>query len=152
MRNFLAMSLVGLALLAALAGAAAWYSLALPGRSHAAPLAPLTDEEHTLSALLTKHVSAVASLPHNVAHYAALEQSARYIERTLESHGYVVERQIFTTQGREVRNIEVKRSSRSASAPALVIGAHYDSFLAIHRVRTTMGRASPPRYWNLLGS
>ena len=32
------------------------------------------------------------------------------------------------TQSRAVRNIEVKRRPRSASAPSLVVGAHYDLF------------------------
>jgi Zn-dependent M28 family amino/carboxypeptidase len=128
MRSFLRVSVIGIALLAVVVGAAAWYSLALPGRSHTGALAPMTGDEREIAGRLRRHVVAVASVPHNVAHYAALEQSARYIEQTLENLGYSIERQTFSTEGQAVRNIEVTRKSGSAGAPSLVIGAHYDSF------------------------
>jgi Zn-dependent M28 family amino/carboxypeptidase len=128
MRKFLTVCLVGVALLAVMVGAAAWYSLALPGRSHKGALEPITDEEREIAVRLRRHVVAVASVPHNVAHHAALEQSARYIEQTLEGLGYTIERQIFSTEGQPVRNIEVTRKSGAPGAPSLVIGAHYDSF------------------------
>lgn len=128
MRKFLTVCVVGIGLLAVMVGAAAWYSLALPGRSHTGPLDPVTDEEREIAVRLRRHVAAVASVPHNVAHYAALEQSARYIEQTMESLGYKIEPQIFSTEGQPVRNIEVTRKSGSAGSSSLVIGAHYDSF------------------------
>lgn len=128
MRNFLIGCVVALALLAVMAGAAAWYSLALPGRSHTGALAPVTGEEREIAVRLRRHVVAIASVPHNVAHYAALEQSSRYIEQTMEGLGYEIDRHVFSTEGQPVRNIEVMRKSGSAGAPSLVIGAHYDSF------------------------
>jgi Zn-dependent M28 family amino/carboxypeptidase len=128
MRRILRVWVVGLAFLAVMVGAAAWYSLALPGRSHTGPIGPITDEEREIAGRLRQHVVAVASVPHNLAHYAALEQSARYIQQTLEGLGYEIERQMFSTEGQPVRNLEATRKSGSAGTPSLVIGAHYDSF------------------------
>jgi hypothetical protein len=120
--------LLGFLAVAALVGFAGWYTLGVPGRSHTGPLPPLTDDERDLAARLQRHVVAVASVPHNLKHYAALEAAARHIERTLEGYGYPITRQTFSVQGQEVRNIEVQRESRSGAGPTLVLGAHYDSY------------------------
>ena len=112
-------------------GFAAWYSLAVPGRPHEGPLPSLTAEEQEVAGVLEQHVTAIASVPHNVRHYDALERSARHIEETLRSLGYVTTPQVFTSAGRAVRNIEATREparAASASAGTLVLGAHYDSF------------------------
>ena len=74
-------------LLAALA-AAYWYSLSLPGEPYAGPPAPPTAAETDLAERLRRHVEAIASEPHNVAHYPALERSAAYIEGELKALGY----------------------------------------------------------------
>jgi Zn-dependent M28 family amino/carboxypeptidase len=116
------------AVAAALAGFAWWYALVVPGRSHTGPLPPATGEERDIAARLRRHVVAVASEPHNVEHYAALERAAQHIERSLQELGYVPERQVFTVAGRAVRNIEVERKAKATDAPSLVIGAHYDSY------------------------
>jgi hypothetical protein len=113
---------------AALLGLAWWYALVVPGRSHAGPLPPATGEEQDIAIRLRRHVVAVASEPHNVKHYAALERAAQHIERTLQELGYAPERQVFTVAGRAVRNIEVLKEAKASAAPSLVIGAHYDSF------------------------
>lgn len=105
-----------------------WYALVVPGQPHAGPLPPATNDEQDIAPRLKSHVVAIASVPHNLKHYPALEGSAQYIERTLEGLGYVVSRQVFTVAGRPVRNIEVQREPRSAQAPSLVVGAHYDSY------------------------
>ena len=92
---------------------AAWYALAVPGRSHIGPLPLPTAEEHDLVLRLKAHVMAIASVPHNVKHYPALEKAAQHIERTLQELGYAIDRQIFPAGGRAVRNIEAKtRCSR----------------------------------------
>jgi len=125
-------SMVLLAALPAVAAAvalAAWYMLAVPGRPHTGPLPPATSEEQDIAARLEAHVTAIASVPHNVRHYAALERAARHIERSFEGLGYPIERQVFTVAGRAVRNIEATREPPSRSAAAsLIIGAHYDSY------------------------
>jgi hypothetical protein len=107
---------------------AAWYALAVPGSRHTGPLPPTTPEELDLALRLKTHVIAVASVPHNVKHYAALEEAAQYIERTLQGLGYAVDRQIFSVAGRAVRNVEAKLDPRIEPAASLVVGAHYDSY------------------------
>src|SRR6266545_3005623 len=101
----------------------------VPGEPHRGPLPPLTDEERALSSLLKRHIETIAAREHNVAHLAELEKAARYIEATLESYGYTVNRQSFVADGATVRNIDVVIEPREAtSAPeVLVVGAHYDS-------------------------
>ena len=73
----------------------AWYALAVPGTAHEGPLPAVTTEERDLAARLRTHVTAIASVPHNIKHYAALERSAQYIERVLQEQGYPINRQIF---------------------------------------------------------
>ena len=116
-----------LAIVASL-GFAWWYALVVPGRSHTGALPAATDDEQAIARRLKEHVTAVASVPHNLKYYAALENSAQYIERILEALGYEVTRQVFTVAGRPVRNIEVERVAQSPEPPSLIIAAHYDSY------------------------
>ncbi|HXF53409.1 MAG TPA: M28 family peptidase [Hyphomicrobiaceae bacterium] len=122
---FIALPAAALAI--ALAG---WYALALPGRPHKGPLPVATAEERDIAARLETHVRAIASEPHNLEHYEALERAALYIERALGNLGYAVERQEFTARGRTVRNIAVVREPdvRGQTTSSLVVGAHYDSY------------------------
>ena len=50
-----------------------WYSLSLPGKRFDGTAPPVTSAEEDLAQRLQRHVVAIASEPHNVAHYAALE-------------------------------------------------------------------------------
>jgi hypothetical protein len=102
----------------------------VPGRAHQGPLPPPTAEERGLAERLREHVRAVASVPHNVTHYPALERAAQYIERTLKDLGYALDAQVFTVHGRSVRNIEATREARASgeAVRSLVLGAHYDSY------------------------
>lgn len=100
---------------------------AVPGISYAGPLPPLTSAEAQAARRLRSHIVAIASIPHNTRFPAALERSARAIERELVGLGYVVRRQSFTADGRWVRNLDVTIDPARPGAPALVIGAHYDS-------------------------
>jgi hypothetical protein len=113
--------------LAAVIASAGWYVFSAPGRTHAGPLPRLTKEERDIADRLRRHVAAVAGVPHNIRHYAALEATARYIEVALERLGFAVNPQVFSVGGKAVRNIEVERAS-SAGGPLFVVGAHYDSF------------------------
>jgi Zn-dependent M28 family amino/carboxypeptidase len=126
MRMMLGLLFVGILAVAALLALAWWYALMVPGRPYAGPLSPATGDEQDLATRLKGHVVAIASVPHNVKHYPALERAAQHIERTLEGLGYAINRQVFTVAGRPVRNIEVE--AQSAEAPSLVVGAHYDSY------------------------
>lgn len=118
-----------LLVVAALAAAIVWYVLGLPGRSYSGPLPAPTRDEQSLAERLKRHVVAIASRPHNVAHYAELERSARYIEGELAALGYAPQAQVFETDGRPVRNIEAVLSPPGAdgNTPSLIVGAHYDS-------------------------
>jgi hypothetical protein len=120
----------GLLVLLIAAGAAAyWYSLSLPGEPFDGPAPPVTGAEADLAKRLRDHVVAIASEPHNVAHYAALEKSAAYIEGELKGLGYAPQSQVYALGDKPVRNIAVELSPPGATAatPSLVIGAHYDS-------------------------
>ena len=90
---------------------------------------PLTDEERATALDLERHIRAVASVPHNLDHPAALEASARYVEDCLTRLGLKPDLQIFHVNGVPVRNIEVVwgMPPRTGEAGTLVIGAHYDS-------------------------
>jgi hypothetical protein len=105
------------------------YMMAVPGVPHQGELPPLTPEERTLAAALKKHIEAIATREHNIAHYDELEKAARYIEATLGSHGYAVNRQSFVADGKTVRNIDViiEPQGSLAAPEVLVVGAHYDS-------------------------
>ena len=118
--------LIFAAILAALLAFAVWFVTATPGGSYRGPLPPLDAEEQRLAENLKRHVVAVASEEHNVAHPEALERSARYIEKTLSDLGYAVWRDEFETEGVKVRNLE---ASPGPGARLIVIGAHYDSAL-----------------------
>lgn len=131
MLKLLALSAAGLALTVLAAAAVAyWYALSLPGKSYSGAQAPVTDDERDLAARLRRHVEAIASVPHNVAHHAALERSAAYIETELKAIGYSPVAQVYDIGDKPVRNIAVELAApgASASTPTVVVGAHYDSF------------------------
>ena len=118
-----------LLVLVAATAAAAWYMLGLPGKSFTGPPPPATRDERDLAERLKRHVVAIASKPHNVTHYAELERAAAYIEAELTALGYEPQRQVFDTDGRPVRNIEVviPAVKSNGAQSSLVVGAHYDS-------------------------
>ncbi len=107
------------------------YAIVFPRQPYRGPLPPLTEAEAALSQRLRRHVEAVASRPHNLAHYADLEGAACHIERELVAMGLTPHLQQYDVHGRPVRNIEVTLepapSSRRETAATLVVGAHYDS-------------------------
>lgn len=104
------------------------WATSVPGTSFAGALPPLTTPEKSLSDTLRRHVTAIASTPHNVEHPQALEAAAMHIETELTAMGYKVERQPFFDGDKPVRNIEAVLAPADPKAPTLVIGAHYDSF------------------------
>ncbi len=133
-RRMLLFLAILVAAVAVVAGGAIYYMAGVPGRSYRGPLPPLSDDERALVPRLAGHIVAIASREHNVAHYDALEKSARYIETTLEAYGYAVNRQAFDADdyvsgSRSVRNIEVVIEPRDAgpATETVVVGAHYDS-------------------------
>ena len=101
---------------------------AVPGRSYAGPLLPLSPAQFQLAQRLRAHVTAIASTPHNLGHPEALETAALYLEGELTGMGYAVARQPFDDG--HTRNLEIVIEPANPQAPALVIGAHYDSAFA----------------------
>ena len=105
------------------------YMTSVPGQSHSGALPPLSDEERALAGQLKRHVETIAAREHNIARYDELEKAAAYIEATLQSQGFRVNRQEFEVDGLPVRNIDVviEPSGSPASPEVIVVGAHYDS-------------------------
>src|SRR5262245_24099937 len=105
------------------------YFTSVPGTPHRGALPPLTEAERVLAVALKQHIEVIAAREHNVANYDELEKVARYLEATLQSHGYKVGRQEFAADGNLVRSIDV--TIEPAGAPStpegIVVGAHYDS-------------------------
>lgn len=100
----------------------------MPGSSHRGPLSPLSTEEQSLSAELRRHVTAIASVEHNVGRHAELEAAAIYLEQELTASGHAVRREEFKASGKTVRNLELTIASRrTPGRSAVVVGAHYDS-------------------------
>jgi hypothetical protein len=133
-RQLLLIAVAVLAVVAAAGLGALYYMIGMPGEPYRGALPPLSNDERALAPRLKQHITAIASREHNVAHYDELEKSARYVETTLESFGYAVNRQSFDADdfvggSRTVRNIDVVIEPRGeVSAPqTLVVGAHYDS-------------------------
>lgn len=97
------------------------------------PLKPdAIDGEDNRPDRLQSHLRAIASVPHNTKHYAALQIAADYIDQTLEDLGYVVTRQEYTVDDAvPVHNIAVRiepaNTREHDHVDTLVIGAHYDS-------------------------
>ena len=88
------------------------------------------DEAHAdLQHRLHGHIDMLAGVigERNVARYGALEASARYIEDTLKSFGYIPTPQEFAAVGKPVRNIEAELPGRKRPSRIWIIGAHYDS-------------------------
>lgn len=104
-----------------------WYMVKVPGESHGATPAPLSEEEKMIADNLRGHVTEIASREHNVFHPAALEASAQYIERAFTGLGYTVATQSFLTASVEVRNIEVEVTGEGRREEIILVGAHYDS-------------------------
>ena len=125
---FFIAALIILALIGAAWGAL-HYMTGVPGASHRGPLPPLTAEEAALAQALERHTATIAAHEHNLAHYAELENVARYIETALASYGYASKAQTFIVSGRSVRNIEVTIAAQPtlATPETIVVGAHYDS-------------------------
>ena len=116
-------------LILALLIAGIWYSIAFPLQPFKGPLPPLDEGAHGLARRLEAHITTVASKPHNLDHYEALESAAVYIEQTLMGFGLKPQAHIFTVAGKPVRNIEVvwEPAGATPATPTIVIGAHYDS-------------------------
>lgn len=121
--------LLSLALAAALLVIAILYSIVFPRQPFRGPLHRPSRAERELAPRLEAHVRAVASRPHNVVHYAALQAAAAYIEATLAGLGLAPVSQTYKVDGRTVRNIEavIGPAPPAPVDATYIVGAHYDS-------------------------
>ncbi|HEX6742119.1 MAG TPA: M20/M25/M40 family metallo-hydrolase [Sphingomicrobium sp.] len=102
------------------------WATSVPGESFAGPIPPVTPDRQQVAERLHADVVAIASEPHNLSHVAALARSEAHIAGQLQAAGYGVRTQDVLLPG---RNLEVVVEPKEASAPTLVIGAHYDSVM-----------------------
>jgi Zn-dependent M28 family amino/carboxypeptidase len=111
------------------AGAATFYMTAMPGKSFAGTLSPLTAEEAQIKTILTKHVTSIAGEigERNVIAYEPLQKTAQYIEDSFKGQGYKVSAQEYVVQMRKVRNLVVEIPGSAQTGEIVVIGAHYDT-------------------------
>lgn len=105
------------------------YAVVFPRQPVRGTLPALTPAERQLAGRMRRHIGTIASVPHNMAHFAALEDAAGAIEETLTSFGLRPTAQEFEVLGRRVRNIEVVigPATERRDVPCYVVGAHYDS-------------------------
>lgn len=122
-------ALIAVVTLLAAAAALFNYVIVLPRQPMRAAPPPFDAAETELSERLRRHIAAIASEPHNVAHHSALDAAARYIEGELRRHGLSPSADGYEADGRAVRNIEVVIGPPhdADDIETYVVGAHYDS-------------------------
>jgi Zn-dependent M28 family amino/carboxypeptidase len=101
----------------------------MPGSSWSGPLPPLDDREQLVRDNLKRHVAELAGRigERNVWRPGTMDAAAGYIRTTLETAGYAVKLQPFTSRGQTVNNIEAVLPGRERADEIIVAGAHYDS-------------------------
>ena len=120
--------LLALGLVLALS-ALAWYAIAMPGKTFAGDLPPVTPKEQESSRRLQGHVERLASDigERSISVPGSLNQAADYIEETLTAFGYSVESQQYRVSDADVRNLAAERLGVRRPEDIVVVGAHYDS-------------------------
>ena len=121
---------LGLAFVGGILYAIVWgLTVRMPGESHRGPLPPLSEHERHLADQLRRDVQKLAGAigERNVFLPQELRQAAVFVEESLQSAGYAVERHTYELQGVACSNLIVQtRGSRQADE-ILIVGAHYDS-------------------------
>lgn len=126
-----ALTLVALAgvLATVISAALLFYCVVLPRQPMRGAPPSFGEEEELVAGRLRGDIEAIASAPHNVVHFEALEAAACHIEDELRRRGHVPVADVFEADGRRVRNIEIvlEPERPAAGSVSYVIGAHYDS-------------------------
>ena len=128
--QILIISAVMLGAIVVVISAVAAHALVFPLQPLRSPAEPLPQRDQDLAVRLRAHVTAIASVPHNVTYYAELEKAAAVIEGRLTDFGFDPQAQEYVVDGTiPVRNIEavIEPAIQQRSPPTFVIGAHYDS-------------------------
>lgn len=107
--------------IASLIGAFMW-ATSTPGASYSSE--PQAPEDGELATRLETHVRRLASTSRNLQSIATINHSLAYIEGELEGYGYAIEKQEVLTPA---DNLVVRLAAKTADAPILIVGAHYDS-------------------------
>jgi Zn-dependent M28 family amino/carboxypeptidase len=126
----IAKRLIGYPAALLLAIGALWaVSIRMPGRSHSAPLDPLSPALQESSEQLRRHVNVLARDigERNYLRNHALDSAADYVHATLASLGYPVREQSYMVDGKTYRNIEATLIGRTRPNEIVVVGGHYDS-------------------------
>jgi Zn-dependent M28 family amino/carboxypeptidase len=128
-RKLIWLIVLPIAILALLSVMGIYYVTGMSGGSYSGARPPLTEDEAEIRDRLRDHLEVLAGDigERNTLNYKQLQESANYIENTLEGFGYEVSSQEFTADGKSVRNIEVEITGASLPQEIVVIGAHYDS-------------------------
>ena len=118
---------VSFALLLAVAG---WYMLWTPGHASLSALPPLTAGQSQLQSQIQGDVSTLATTigERNIPDAPEqLEQTASFIETSLQSAGYQPQSQWYNVNGDKCRNIAAEIPGSEKRAGVVIIGAHYDT-------------------------
>jgi len=110
------------------AGFLGWFfTIRMPGRSHAGPLAPLSPEERALAKKLERDVREIAGRigERSVRRPRALAEAADFVEKSLVETGLRVRRLPVLELGAD--NIEAELPGSDPSGAIVVVGAHYDT-------------------------
>jgi Zn-dependent M28 family amino/carboxypeptidase len=101
----------------------------MPGKSWSGILPPLTMEQARLAGRLRKHIAVLSEEigERNLWRDGTLDETADYIEETLQAMGYAVTSQAYTVQATSVRNLEAVLVGASLAEEIVLIGAHYDT-------------------------
>ncbi len=107
------------------------FMTAMPGASHRAPLAPLSDEEREICHGLRRHVEVLARVigERNLWRVTALEAAAKYVADQLTALGYAVREHPHVVWGQTVNNLDAELTGRARPYEIMVVGAHYDSVI-----------------------
>lgn len=105
--------------------------LSMPGKSHRGPLPRLTERQTALRDALERDVRTLSQKigERNIYAYDGLNAAADFVERSLSSTGYSVERQAYDVAGRMCYNIEAELTGTDKADEIVIVGAHYDSLL-----------------------
>ncbi|MEP0855036.1 M28 family peptidase [Trichocoleus sp. DQ-U1] len=126
-------ALTRLAIIGILLGIAiawAWFTaIWMPGVSYQAALPPLTPQEETLRDALRQDVEKIAGElgEHSFSNYKNLEAAADFLEASLRSAGYKVQRQGYKIAENTYYNLEAEIVGTNRADEIVVIGGHYDS-------------------------
>jgi hypothetical protein len=108
----------------------AWaYMVPMPGSPFQGPAPTLSGEEEALRDRLEGHVRMLADEigERNFVEKEALDEAARYVERSFREMGYAVEIQEYALGDLTFRNVEATLPGADRADEVVVVGAHYDS-------------------------